>query len=96
MSTATLTEAQKSYLIGATAEFRGDLLAASRAYQHALMLDPMQHEWHFEYALVLVKLQDLGKALDHVRRSVTLNPRAAKYKQLETQLEDKIRERVGR
>jgi tetratricopeptide (TPR) repeat protein/O-antigen ligase len=96
LSTTQVTDAERHYLVGAAAEFRGDFTAAAQAYEQALMLEPMQHAWHFEYALVLIQIQDLGKALDHVRRSVTLNPRSERYKDLEAELEKQIRSRMGK
>lgn len=89
-----LPESQRYYLQATVAEFRGDLADASAAFDKALMLEPSQAAWHYEYALVLAELEETGKALEHARQSAVLNPKGERYKHLEQQLEQRIRQQL--
>lgn len=71
--------ASAHYLLGLEFALHGDLDSGARELDRAVQLDSASAGAQSAYALVLLHLHDVPKALEHAARAVQLDPRSPKF-----------------
>lgn len=81
-------EDKKSYYRAVIKNIQKDYEATRENYSRALLLNPENAQWHYEFAIFLRDRGDLRKALDHARKSTLLVKNKKEYKELLDQISE--------